>query len=351
LLVLEAAVGLDHAMVTGGVPVEEVQRRCRLSPWVKPRFLTNRAEVEATLAGLVDASKWVAAAVLPLGLAGTELGVILVGFDHEDALDNPTCVTLSGVAAEASVALARARRFDVEHEIALTLQNGLLPTIDRSSPGWSVSTWYQPTSEMLVGGDLFDLTELDDGRMILIVGDVVGHGLAAAAAMGSLRSAAKALALVAARPADLIKGLHAFAAATPGVLCSSVVCVEVWPDGSARYACAGHPFPVLRDADGATKLLEGGRSSLLGFDGVDSTDAGFVMTEGSTLVVYTDGLIEHRGIDIDNELSRLRDFVGAACPGASALDVVEHMLGDRATDDDTVVVCLSRMRPVATSDT
>ncbi len=342
LLLVESEVGLDHATVTSTARIDEVQRRCGLSSWTSPRFLTTPNVVDESVGVLVEASKWAAAAVLPLGLAGTELGVILIGFDHEDALTNSTRVTLSGLAGEASVALARARRFDVEHEIAVTLQRSILPTVDVTDPSWSVSTWHQPTSGMMVGGDLFDLTELDDGRLILVVADVVGHGLQAAAAMGALRAAAKALALVSARPAEVIAGLHAFAAATPGVFCASVCCVEVRPDGSGRYSCAGHPFPVLRHSEGATELLYGGRSALLGIEGAVASDAEFFMTEGSTLVVYTDGLVERRERGTRDEISRLRNFVGTAFPGAAAQHVVEHMLGDRHVEDDAVVVCVSR---------
>lgn len=339
---VEADIGLDHATVTRAAPLDEVHRRCGLSSWSSPRFLSTRSDVEAGLGGLVEGAKWAAAAVLPLGMAGTDLGVIVVGFDHEDALTSSTRVTLSGLAAEASVALARARRFDVEHEIAVTLQRSILPTMGTTAPGWSVSTWYQPTSHMVVGGDLFDLTELDDGRLVLIVGDVVGHGLQAAAAMGSLRSAAKALALVSSGPAEIVSRLHAFAAATTGVFCASVCCVQVDAEGAGCYSCAGHPFPVLRHADGRTELLDGGRSALLGIDRDVAADAEFSMTDGSTLVVYTDGLVDRRDVDIDDETSRLRDFIGAAFPAASAQHVVEHMLEGRQSDDDVVVVCLSR---------
>ncbi len=341
---LESDVGLDHATLTSEAHFDEVQRRCRRWSWTAPRFLTTGPDVDESVGGLVVDTKWAAAAVLPLGLADAELGVILVGFDREDALTNSTRVTLSGLAAEASVALARARRFDVEHEIAITLQRSILPTIATTSPDWSVSAWYQPTADMVVGGDLSDLTQLDDGRLILFVGDVVGHGLQAAAAMGSLRSAAKALALVSAGPAEIVSKLHTFAAATPGVFCASVCCVEVSPDGRGRYSSAGHPFPVLRHAEGHTELLEGGRSALLGIGGASVADAHFFMTKGSTLVLYTDGLIERRDLDIDDEILRLRTFISTAFPGAQAQHVVEHMLEGKHSTDDTVVLCLSRRK-------
>ncbi len=342
LLELGSFVGLDRASIQTSVPVDHLKQRWGWASWTAPRFLSTHAEVSATVGWLVDVTGWASAALLPLGLAGTELGAAVVGFTDPGALVNSVRVTLSGLAAEASVALARARRFDVEHDIADTLQRSILPTVELTSPGWSVSTWYQPTSSLLVGGDLFDLTELDDGRLILVVGDVVGHGLRAAAAMGALRSAAKALALVSSRPADVIAGLQAFATAAPGVFCASVCCIEVRTDGTGRYSSAGHPAPVLRHAGGRTELLDQGRSALLGIAGSSPSDAELNMTEGSTLVVYTDGLVERRSADTDEAIAHLRHFVGAADFDMTAHQVVQHMLGDRTTDDDAVVVCLTR---------
>lgn len=344
LLRIESSVGLDHARVTSTARMDEVKHRCGLSSWSSALFLSQPTEMDACVEHLVEDAKWSAAAVLPLGLAGTELGAIVVGFDDEDALTDSVRVTLSGLAAEASVALARSRRFDVEHEIALTLQRSILPVVDRTRPGWSVSTWYQPTSDMVVGGDLFDVTELADGRLMLIVGDVVGHGLQAAAEMGSLRAAAQALALVSAGPAEVIARLHAFAAASRGVFGASVCCVDVTPDGHGRYSCAGHPPPVLRHADGRTELLDDGRSALLGIGDPVAADAEFVMARGSTLVLYTDGVVERRDVGIDRQTMRLLDFVGTAFPGATARHVVGHMLAGRRSEDDAVVVCLSRTR-------
>jgi PAS domain S-box-containing protein len=342
LLEIGASAGVDRAKIESPVRVDDLKLRWGLSSWTAPRFLSTATEVDDAVGELINATGWAAAAVLPLGLAGTALGVAVVGFTGPAALANSTRVTLSGLAAEASVALARARRFDVEHDIAVTLQRSILPTIELTSPGWSVTTWYQPTTSMLVGGDLFDLTELDDGRAVLVVADVVGHGLPAAAAMGALRSAAKALALVSARPADVIAGLQAFAAATPGVFCASVCCIEVRADGSGLYSCAGHPAPVLRHEGGRTELLDQGRSPLLGIGGTAPTDAEFTMAEGSTLVVYTDGLVERRGADTDEAVAQLRRFLSSAAPGITANQVVRHMLGNRQTEDDAVVVCLTR---------
>jgi serine phosphatase RsbU (regulator of sigma subunit) len=345
MLRLESRSGLDGATIADSVPIDQL-RSGELSEWTSPWFITDERRAADALAGLVEGIDWAAAALLPLGLTGRELGLIAVGFEDAEDLTSAVRVALSGVTAEASVALGRARRSDIAHDIAVTLQRSLLPVIQPLSPEWAASTWYEPGSELVVvGGDLFDVTELEDGRIVIVVGDVVGHGLEAAASMGLLRSAAKALTLVRSRPADVISGLQAFAAVTPGVRYASVCCVEVRPEGRGRYASAGHPFPVLRYADGRTEVLEGGRSPLLGITAAAPSDAAFRVPVGSTLVMYTDGLIDRRGTTSQDELRRLREFVGRQhFPDTTARHVVEHMLGDSPTQDDIVVVCLTRTR-------
>lgn len=344
VLVAEAVSGLDGVTVAASASIGDVTVSADLPGWAPLRFVTGHSAVVAALAGLLDGVGWEAAVLMPLGLFGRAIGLTVVGFDRLDALSSATRAALSSFSAEASVAIGRARRFDVDHDIAITLQRSLLPVVQPLHDCWAVSTWYQPGSELLeVGGDLFDVTELDDGRIVLVVGDVVGHGLDAAASMGFLRSAAKALVLVRSRPADVIAGLHAFAAVTPGVLYSSICCIAVAPDGTAHYACAGHPFPILRHEDGRIEPLEGGRSTLLGIVGAPATQAEFQLTDGATLIVYTDGLIERHGASSVSEMSRLSGYLAdAVFPTTAARDVVEQMLLDQPTQDDIVVVCLTK---------
>lgn len=269
-----------------------------------------------------------------------------MGFDRPDALTSTMHVALSSLAAEAKVALLRARRYDLEHGVATTLQRSLLPKVSSVGDHWEVTTSHEPWSDLLeVGGDFFDVTPSDDGRILLVVGDVVGHGLAAAASMGLLRSAAKMLALITQGPAEVIEGLNAFAAVTPGVLYSSVCCVELRPDGAGRYSCAGHPFPVLRHRGGQTELLEGGRSPLLGVSNATPPTATFAMDVGSTLVAYSDGLIERRGTTVDAGLDRLRELLGTLGDSQeeiTAEQVVRAMFDDQRREDDVVAVCVTR---------
>ena len=341
---LETQDGLDEvrAEVVTPVAVDDLLHDLLATP----TFIVGASEFDDLLDAALGTGRRGATALLPLSVAAHPLGVIVMSFDHYDALPATTRAALSGLTAEANVALARAQRYDIDHDVATTLQRSLLPTVGEVGDGWSVTTSHEPWSELLeVGGDLFDVTPFEDGRIMLIVGDVVGHGLTAAAAMGMLRSAAKMLALVASGPAAVIDGLQAFARVTPGVRYSTVCCVEVGPEGDGRYSCAGHPYPILRHPGGRTEVLEGGRSPLLGVGDATPTNATFTMDVGSSVVLYTDGLIEQRDRSLDAGLDQLVTHLsGAPDPvgGLNAIDLVRAMFTDRERADDVLAVCLTR---------
>ncbi len=347
MLQLETQYGLDTTVVetVGKIPLDDDLVRLLSGPGM-PAFVVGLSDFDELLDDALGTDRRGAAAVLPLNVAGRVLGLIAIGFDRPDALSPSTRVALSGLAGVANVALVRARRYDVDHDVATTLQRSLRPSIGPLGEGWMLTTSYTPWSELLeVGGDLFDVTSFDNGRLVLVVGDVVGHGLEAAAAMGLLRSAAKMLTLVATSPAEVIEGLHAFAKVTPAVLYSSICCVEVQANGAGRYACAGHPFPVVRRHGGRTEVLEEGRSSLLGIGDTTPPEATFTMDIGSSIVLYSDGLIERKGVVADVGVDRLRQHLGAAGDSVGevgAEEIARAMLGGEDPDDDVVVVCLTR---------
>lgn len=279
----------------------------------------------------------------PLLDGNDPLGAWTLVFAEEGPPDDDDTRLIELFVDQAANAIRRGRMFDLEHQVAVTLQQSLLATVP-DVPGWRVDTWYAPGSEhLVVGGDLFDVTALDDGRLTVVVADVVGHGLGAAAAMGQMRSAAKALSLVLSTPAAVLRGLDDFARTTPGVMYSSVCCVMLEADGSGRYACAGHPQPLVRQADGTTTILRSGRSPLLGVPSDERTDAVLTLEPGSTLVIYTDGLVERRGRDVDDEVARLRAVLKATDVEATpAHSLSVAMLDHSEPSDDVVVVCVSR---------
>lgn len=350
VLHLETHSGVDESAVAAAQTIAiDGQLEGLLERKPSPRFADGPSKFDDLLDATLGPRLRGAAAVLPLRVAEHPLGLIVMSFERPDALSPSIRSALSGLAAETNVALVRAREHDSDHDVAMTLQHSLLSSIGDVGEQWSVSTSHEPWSKLLeVGGDLFDVTSFDDGRLMLVVGDVVGHGLAAAAAMGLLRSAAKMQALVSSSPAEVIHGLHEFARVTPGVRFSTVCCVEVQADGAARYSCAGHPYPVLRRPDGSTELLDGGRSPLLGVVETETTNATFHMEPGTSIVVYTDGLIERRGLVVDEGLEQLRELISKADEPSGVIDaptLVDAMFDGNDREDDVVVVCLTRLTP------
>ena len=211
---------------------------------------------------------------------------------------------LSLLAGHLAQGLARAHQTDQHRETALALQRAILGP-SRLPEGFAVR--YEPAARPLeVGGDWYDIIALPDRRIGIVVGDCVGRGLQAATVMGQLRSACRALLLQDARPAYALMALDRFAESIPAAYCTTVFCAVLDPaTGQLVYSSAGHPPGILTHPDGATDLLEGGRSLPLAVRvGGLRTQAEVTMPARSTLLLYTDGLVERRrrpltaGIDL-----------------------------------------------------
>ncbi|KAE9837884.1 SpoIIE family protein phosphatase, partial [Escherichia coli] len=140
----------------------------------------------------------------------------------------------------------------------------------------------------------YDVVDLDDGRVALIVGDCVGHGLHAATVMGQLRSACRALFLEQSSPSAVLAGMDRFAIRLPGARCTTAFCAVLTLDsGELVFSSAGHPPPVLVQADGTTTMLEGGRGLPLALQlGRIRPEVRMTMPARATLLLYTDGLVE-----------------------------------------------------------
>lgn len=220
-----------------------------------------------------------------------------------------------------AVAIAHQKQVDDLQAVSSALQAAMLPA-DPGTPGWH--TRYRPADDRLaVGGDWYDVVPLADRRFGLVVGDCVGHGLGAAAVMGQLRSAARALLLQDLAPAATLDGLDRFAATLPGAECASVVCAVV--DEEARtvtYSKAGHPPPLLLSGSGA-RWLDDATGTLLGLAARPRPQTTTTFERGETLVLYTDGLVERRGEGLVDGLERL-----ARTAVATLAQRPVHQLGD-----------------------
>ena len=237
-------------------------------------------------------------------------GILVVWIELTDqrsfTLEDQTLLTV--LAGRLSAGLQRVYQVDQQRETALALQHAILgPSL---SNGFAVR--YQPATKPLqVGGDWYDVIDLDGGRIGLVVGDCVGHGLDAATVMGQLRSACRALLLEHPSPAAALSALDRFAARLPGARCTTAFCAVLDPDpGDLVFSCAGHPPPILVLADRSTHLLAEARATPLGLkDTPHRVEARLTMPPRSTLLLYTDGLVERRRESIDDGIARATDVV------------------------------------------
>jgi PAS domain S-box-containing protein len=216
---------------------------------------------------------------------------------------------LTVLAGRLGQGLQRVHEVDEQRETAVALQHAMLGPA--SLPG-GFAVRYLPASRPLqVGGDWYDVINLDAGRVALIVGDCVGHGLAAATVMGQLRSACRALLLEKSSPSAVLAGLDRFAARLPGADCTTAFCaVLTLSTGELMYSSAGHPPAIMVHADGGTEMLEGGQGFPLTVrSDVTRPEARVTMPARSTLLLYTDGLVERRGNSIEDGMARAADLI------------------------------------------
>ncbi|MDX3615043.1 PP2C family protein-serine/threonine phosphatase [Streptomyces europaeiscabiei] len=233
-----------------------------------------------------------------------------------------------------------------EREVALALQTAMLPAPNPLGHH-RAAVRYQPATDALnVCGDWYDLVGLSGGdRIGIAVGDVVGHGLAAACVMGKLRSALSAASLVADGPAQALDALGLYARSVDGAENTTAVqtCVD-WDTHTITYSSAGHLPPALLCRDGKVVFLDQATDPPLGArpEHTPRPEATLGFTEGDMLVLYTDGLVERRDEDIDHSLARLADALNrhrrsTAEPLADAL-LLDLLPDGRATDDAALVI-------------
>jgi serine/threonine-protein kinase RsbW len=249
-----------------------------------------------------------AIARLPVG-AEPAAGVLWVAFEEPRTFTAEERALLVAFAGQATLALERSRLYEEQRDVAHVLQQSMLGGAPRPDPRYDVATHYEPSGEHLeVGGDWYDAFGVADGRVAIVIGDVVGRGLIAASAMGQLRSAVRALAGTARGPAAVLSGLDTFTGQVPAAQYATLAYAEIdLAAGELHFACAGHLPPLLAERGGAPRLLMDGRSPPLGITepGSPRGEAVVPLPRGALLLLYTDGLVERRGEMIDDGLDRL----------------------------------------------
>jgi len=301
-------------------PACSPQRRCLATG------LTVRETVDATTPWLVhDPRRWKTMIrlgvhthlVVPLRARGITMGVVtLLRWQNAAPFDADDVLLVEDLVARAAVCVDNARRFAREHQAALTLQTSLLPPALPEHSAVEVAHRYLPTdAEAGVGGDWYDVIPLSGARVALVVGDVVGHGLHAAAGMGRLRAAVQTLAdldlapdELLARLDDLVVRLAEEAEAADQGAVVGATCVYAVYDPIAReivVARAGHPSPAIAHLTEPVEFPDIPAGPPLGLGGLPFESAVVPVEEGSVIALYTDGLIEASDRDVDVGMERL----------------------------------------------
>jgi PAS domain S-box-containing protein len=317
-----------------------------LVPHVTPEMLA--AALSPELAGLYEQIGVSSAIVVPMRARRQVLGALTLFTDGSGRVfEEADLDTAADLARRAALTVDNARLYQREHDVAEALQRSLLPQLP-AVPGLDRAARYLPGSTAAqVGGDWYDLFRLPDGTVGIAIGDVMGHDLTAAASMGQLRSVLQSYAWQGSSPAvvldrldQLVQGLAMAQLATCLYGRLELPSADGAP-GRLRLSNAGHLPPVLRCPQGSVRLLDEGVSLLVGAAlGTDRQEVEEELPPGSLLVLYTDGLVEHRGRDLDEGLEALVAAVADA-PGDSAEAVCDHLLArltDASLDDDVAVL-------------
>ncbi|MFI6810291.1 SpoIIE family protein phosphatase [Streptomyces luteogriseus] len=311
---------------------------------------------------------------VPLAARGTTLGVaFFLRHRNQEAFQHDDLVLAGELAARAAVSIDNARRYTRERATAVTLQRSLLPQRLPRQAAVEVASRYLPAGPHAgVGGDWFDVIPLSGARVALVVGDVVGHGLVASATMGRLRTAVRTLADIDLPCDELLTHLDDLVArlnteeegdtrprpAGSAESSSDVgaTCLYAVYDPVTRHCCfaaAGHPVPAVVSPEGTVDLVGLPAAPPLGASGLPYEATEVVIPEGSLLALYTNGLVETPGRDLDTGVHRLREALARPAASLDALcdTVLADLLPQRPADDVALLIARTRAldaRQVAT---
>jgi anti-sigma regulatory factor (Ser/Thr protein kinase)/uncharacterized protein YigA (DUF484 family) len=280
---------------------------------------------------------------VPLVVEGELIGVIHVGSLTPREFHDGEIELLQLVADRVALSIERSRLM-VQGQIATTLQRSLLPRRLPQLPGLRMAARYLPAAvESAVGGDWYDVIELHSRSIGFVIGDVAGHGLAAATFMGQLRSAIRAYALDTDGPAEVMTKLAAFSDHMRSRMATVIYATLNLTTWEARIARAGHPYPLLIRADGSAEYLSAGGGPPIGTVGGHAYDEqSLTLSAGETLLLYTDGLIERRGGKLsDGERALLE--VATSSPDEPELKcqgIISRLTKDTTIADDIAILAV-----------
>lgn len=307
--------------------------------------------------------------VVPLVARGLALGVVsLWRVRHSEPFEDDDAAVAHELSSRAAVCIDNARRFTQQQSAALTLQRSLLPSAASDLPAVEVACRYLPASgEPGIGGDWFDVIPLSGARVALVVGDVVGHGIHAAASMGRLRAAVRTLASLDLEPDEVVARLDDLVSLLSTELEANTdggsaveqmlgaTCVYAVYDPVSRrcsLARAGHPAPMVSTPDGEVTVLDLPAGPPLGLGGLPFETYELDLPEGSLLTLYTNGLLEARNSDIDAALERLHECLTHTDDSLddTCRSVVEALLPKERLPTDDVALLIARTRVLPPED-
>jgi PAS domain S-box-containing protein len=329
------------------------------------RTVTQLAAQDPALATLTRRYGCHSIMVVPVRVRGATLGITIFVRDRRpDPFEDDDLVLAEEITARAAICIDNARRYARERDTAIALQRSLLGGRLHKQPAVDTASRYLPAgSHAAVGGDWYDVIKLSGARVGLVVGDVVGHGMQAAASMCRLRTAVRTIADADPEPAELLTSLEdvvtrhvADDSVPPGADTTSdfgATCLYAVYDPVTRgcsLARAGHPLPAVVAPEGRAELLDLPAGPPLGLDGLPYEAMELELPEGSLLVFYTDGLIESRERDIEaglNEMLRVLTEVHRSAHSSSGTPpsletvcdaVLEALVPDQPADDVALLI-------------
>ncbi len=273
---------------------------------------------------------------------GEPFGALLIPEDVDGA-QAEVVPMLAQLAVSLTLARANISALDIEHRMALVLQQSLLPQQPPRIPGLTVEFRYFASSlHAEVGGDFYEAIEIDPGQLLFAIGDVVGHSLIAATVMGEIRHALRAFALEGFAPNEIIDRLDRLIRRLHPNMFTSMVCGLIDTTTDHVALCnAGHLPPLLVESAGAVQFIRD-HGPLLGLDARDHGLVTFEFPAGSRLVLVTDGLVERRGESLDAGLQRLAAHATEhrAATATVAIDEIIAAIGPAGTPEDDVALMI-----------
>ncbi len=314
-----------------------------------PLFVEDQRELRRLFPRITTLPMGAAASLasLPIKVGRETIGVLSVWDVAPRTWSRNQRRVLAGLAAQGGQAIARARAYEEQASAARTLQSSLLPARLPAPARLELAARYAPAVDGgLVGGDWYDCLALDHGQVALVVGDVMGKGLHAAAQMGRIRMAVRSLAALDPCPTAVLTALDGVNVelGVDEIVTLLYVLVDT-EHGVARVARAGHLPPALAHPDGTVQLIDGGGSPPLGTPGAERVDADFVLPSGALLVLYTDGLVEDRVTGLDDGLTRLLGALKGLAPYEQPVgDIAGHLLQEcgAGRGDDDIALLVAR---------